>query len=317
MSVMPTIRPDALIGAQNRLLVLGFHNIEKTWCWPAPSGAGLRAFGQHLAILRRVANVVDLRESLDTLAAGGTLPPRAVALTFDDGYRDNLTLAAPLLRKFSMPATIFLVPGLLDRTVHAWWERLGWAITQATAPTLTHDGVDYSLSDATQRTAAQRTIEEDIKSLTHLERATFIENLVAALEPDGADGADEMFLDWDAARALPDAGLTIGSHTMEHPILARESAEVQRHSLRESKRALQDEIGVEVSTLAYPNGTRNDYDTTTLTEVESAGYDYAVTTWGGAVTDAVRPYEVDRALVGPYTHPLRFSAFLGKRLLAS
>lgn len=314
---MSTMCPSALVGAQNRLLVLGFHNIERTWCWPAAAGTGVRTFTQHLQILRRVANVVDLREALDALRSGQKLPPRAVALTFDDGYRDNLTLAAPLLRRLSMPATVFLVPGLLDRTVHAWWERLGWAITEATVPSLSYDGVDYPLADTTARIAAQRAVEEDIKTLTHTERAALIEDFVERLQPRGSFDADDLFLDWDAAATLPDAGLTVGSHTMEHPILSRESAGDQQFSLRESKRLLQDRIGVEVPILAYPNGTRNDYDTTTLTEVEAAGYEYAVTTWGGVTTTDVARYEVHRALVGPYTHPARFAAFLGKRLLAA
>lgn len=308
---------SSVVGEQSRLLVLGFHNIEGTWCWPAERGVGLRAFTRQLQILSRCASVVDLRTALDTLAAGGRLPPRAVALTFDDGYRDNLTLAAPLLRRYRMPATIFLVPGLLDRTVHAWWERLGWAVSQATAPAVTYGGTDYPLTTAEDRNVAQRTIENDVKSLSHTARAELIEDLVDRLAPRGTYDADELFLDWDSAHTLPAAGLTVGSHTLEHPILARETAHDQRYSLRESKRLLEDKIGVEASVLAYPNGTRNDYDTTTLAEVESAGYSYAVTTWGGAVGPATPPFEVSRSLVGPYQHSARFAASIAKRLVRS
>lgn len=311
---MSPIRPS-IVGEQSRLLVLGFHNIESTWCWPANRGVGLRSFTRQLQILSRCATVVDLREALDTLAAGGRLPPRAVALTFDDGYRDNLTLAAPLLRRHQMPATIFLVPGLLDRTVYAWWERLGWAVSRATARTVTHDGVEYPLATSEDRDIAQRTIENDVKSLTHAARAELVEDLVDRLAPLGTFDADELFLDWDSACALPAAGLSVGSHTLEHPILARESAHDQRYSLRESKRLLEDKIGVDASVLAYPNGTPDDYDATTLAEVQGAGYSYAVTTWGGAVVGDTPPFEIGRSLVGPYQHPARFGAFLAKRLV--
>lgn len=304
-------------GVGNRLLVLGFHNVESTWCWPAAPGIGLRRFTRHLQILDRFTNVVDLTEALDTLASGGSLPPRAVALTFDDGYRDNLTLAATALRRFAMPATIFLVPGLLDRSVDAWWERLGWVFGTTSARSLQYRGETLSLAiDDGSRLAAQRRVEEDVKSITHVERVKVIDDLVAELAPRGTYDADELFLDWDSARELPGAGFTVGSHTMEHPILARESRAGQRFNLTESKRQLNDRLGVDARVLAYPNGTQNDYDSTTLTEVADAGYSYAVTTWGGRVSHETPPFEISRALVGPTTRPARFGGFLAKRLSA-
>jgi peptidoglycan/xylan/chitin deacetylase (PgdA/CDA1 family) len=313
---MRILEQRQLRGARNRLLVLGFHNIESTWCWPAPAGEGARTFLNQLKILDRAATVVPLKESLDTLAAGGELPPRAVALTFDDGYRDNLMLAAPMLRRFGMPATIYLVPGFLDRSVDAWWERLGWAVRQATAPALTHGGVTYSLHDDAARGVALRAVEDSVKTVTHAERTAAVEALVTQLEPSGALDADGLFLDWDLARGLPAAGMTVGSHTIEHPILSRETPADQRRSLRESKSVLEREIGVEVETLAYPNGTPTDYDETTLVEVGEAGYSYAVTTWGAPVAAGDPPFEIHRSLVGPCTGAARFSAFLAKRLLA-
>ena len=148
----------------SRLLVLGFHNVERTWRYPSPPGEGVRNFGRHLRILDRLANVVPLTDALDALAAGRPLPARAVALTFDDGYRDNLTLAAPILRRFDMPATIYLVPHFLSGLEHAWWERLGWAVRQATVSHVTHNGACHSLHDEDARVAAVRHLEEDLKA---------------------------------------------------------------------------------------------------------------------------------------------------------
>ena len=300
---------------RDRLLVLGYHNIEGTWCWPARPRMGERRFGEQMRILSRVATVVDLRSALDTLASGSALPPRAVALTFDDGYRDNLTVAAPILRRWGMCGTIYLVPGLLDRSVHAWWERLGWAIAGTAARTLHYDGREYRIGDPAQRLYAQRHIEGDVKHLDHATRTARIEDLVDQLAPTTRYGADRLFLDWDSAADLARAGLTVGSHTMEHPILARESAETQRRSLTESRQILQDRLGDEVATLAYPNGTRADYDPTTLQAVADAGYSYAVTTWGGRVSCSDPPFEISRHLVSPDMSPMRFAASLAKRFL--
>jgi peptidoglycan/xylan/chitin deacetylase (PgdA/CDA1 family) len=300
---------------RQRLLVLGFHNVDSTWCWPSPAGEGVSTFLRQLKILDRVANVVPLKESLDALAAARPLPPRAVALTFDDGYRDNLTLAAPILRRFGMPATIFLVPHFLSRREHAWWERLGWAVRQARADELILDGVRHPLPDADARESALRAVEVGIKDRTHAERTHVVDQLVERLQPSGEFDADALFLDWDSARELPAAGLTVGSHTLEHAILARETPADQQLSLRASRAMLERELGVEVDTLAYPNGKRVDYDATTLDEVRDAGYSYAVTTWGPPVAPGDAPFEIHRSLVEPCTGAARFSAFLAKRLL--
>jgi hypothetical protein len=106
----------------DRLIVLMWHNVEGTWCYPAAPGAGTRGLAQQLRRLKQLASVVPLEDALEALAAGRPLPSRAVAITFDDGYRDNLDLAAPLLQDLGLPATFFLVPGLLSYEVRPWWE---------------------------------------------------------------------------------------------------------------------------------------------------------------------------------------------------
>src|SRR5687768_2534006 len=115
-----------------RLLILCWHNIEPTWSFPGTSAeAGRRGFERQVRFLRRWANVVPLRPALADLVEGRPLPPRAVALTFDDGYLDNYTVASPILRAAGLPATFFLVPGFLSGTAQAWWEDLGWAFAHA------------------------------------------------------------------------------------------------------------------------------------------------------------------------------------------
>ena len=122
-------------------------------------------------------------------------------------------------------------------------------------------------------------------------------------------------MDWDAAREIVAAGLSVGSHTLEHAILARETPDGQRHDLRESRELLQRELQVEVDTLAYPNGKPVDYDATTIDAARDAGYRYAVTTWGGPVTADDPPYEIHRTLVSPVESGARFAAKLVKRLV--
>lgn len=104
------------------MLVLGWHNVEGTPCFPSVRGAGIRGFRAQVEWLARWAEVVPLRESLRALAAGERLPPRAVAITFDDGYRDNFEHAAPVLERLSLPATFFVVTQWIDTDIVPWWD---------------------------------------------------------------------------------------------------------------------------------------------------------------------------------------------------
>ena len=225
------------------------------------------------------------------------MPPRAVAITFDDGYRDNLTLAVPILKRLRIPATIFLVPGFLSGDEDAWWERLGWAITRSRAPTLDFGGQRLDLGTVTERRAALLMVEEAVKHLDHTSRQAAVEGIVAALEPEGTYHADALFLDWDGARSLVRAGISIGSHTMRHTILARETDRAQREDLSESRRLLEAGLQTAVRTLAYPNGQAGDYDAATVAAAQEAGYSHAFAAWGCTSCARTPRYEIRRRMV--------------------
>ena len=283
----------------SRLLVLGWHNVCGTFSFPSRPGWGRRGLRQQLEILRAVGNVVPLEPALGTLAAGGRLPPRAVALTFDDGYADNLTIAARLLRRLRLPATFFLVPDLLDGTTQAWWEVVSWAITTGSAGELRWSGERHALLGPQERRRVAETVSASLKQLDHGSRAAAVVEVVERTAPRGPRPGRELFLDWGGARSLLQQGFAIGSHTCRHDILSRESGQRQEEDLRESRRRLEAELGVPVRVLAYPNGRREDYDQNTIAAAAAAGYRHAVTTVDGFATREVRPFEVPRSVVYP------------------
>jgi peptidoglycan/xylan/chitin deacetylase (PgdA/CDA1 family) len=289
----------------SRLLVLGYHNVDASWRFPCPSGP--RDFARQMALLARVANVVPLDAALADLTAGRPLPPRAVAITFDDGYRDNLTHAVPVLRRHGLPATVFLVPGFLSHKVHAWWERLAWALRTTAAPSVDFSGETMPLGDDAARIRARDRIEVCLKRDDLATRHDRLEELVAALEPPGEMHPGELYLDWDEARDLVRSGISIGSHTMGHAILARETAAEQQRDLRESREILERELGVEIRTLAYPNGQAGDYDEITIGAAQAAGYTHAVIAHGRATASGTPPFETPRWIVSPDKPPLRLA----------
>jgi peptidoglycan/xylan/chitin deacetylase (PgdA/CDA1 family) len=284
-----------------RLLVLGWHNIEPTFAFGGTSvEAGRRGFERQVRFLRRWANVVPLRAALDDLAAGRPLPPRAVALTFDDGYLDNVTVAAPVLHAAGLPATFFLVPGFLSGSVPVWWEELGWAFAHATADRLDWAGERFDTSSPPARQAAHGVVADSLKLMDARSRGDAVAELRRRLASVGPD-VGRQFMDWNEAESLLGFGHEIGSHTCGHPILSREEPAAQARELADSRDALAAHFRRPVDVLAFPNGRSQDYADETLRLAGEAGYAFAVTTRSALAGRGTAPYEVPRVLVDAET----------------
>jgi peptidoglycan/xylan/chitin deacetylase (PgdA/CDA1 family)/CelD/BcsL family acetyltransferase involved in cellulose biosynthesis len=282
----------------DRLLIVAWHNVERTWNYPAPPGAGAAGFEHQLRRLQRLGTIVPLASSLRQLTTGQPLPPRAIALTFDDGYRDNLEVGAPALERLGLPATFFLVPGILDGTVSPWWETVAWALQRTPRATVDFQGQTL----VTRGRAARRTLEvltERLKEQDQRARGRAVAELLERLEPPGDPGHRRLFLDWDGARDLLRRGFEVGAHSTDHAILARESPAAQLTDLVESRRRLEAELDVAVEVLAYPNGSRADYDAATVDAARRAGYSHALTARSGWNSRATPLFEIRRVVLEP------------------
>ena len=287
----------------HRLLVLCWHNVLPTWAFPESApGAALRGFRKQLRLLRRASTVVPLQQALADLSAGRPLPPRAVALTFDDGYADNAVIAAPLLREQGLPATFFLVTGFLSGTTRAWWEDLAWGVTHARTPTAVWAGQRFELPTPEARRAAVGELSNSLKLLSHEQRTSAVEDLLGTLEPRGTRSTvPDQFMDWSAAQALLASGHDVGSHTCTHTVLSRETVELQEHEVQASRRILEERLRCRIDVLALPNGRQQDYDGDTLRLMAQAGYRFGLTTRAGFARPEHPPLEVRRVLLEPET----------------
>lgn len=294
---------DLGCAVRSRLLVLGWHNVEGTWCFPSRTGWGRSGLAAQLRVLRGVANVVPLDVALAKLRAAEPLPRRAVALTFDDGYADNFELAAPMLKRLRLPATFFLVPDFLSGA-GAWWEELGWAFLNATRPSLEWEGARWQLDGPVGRRSAYSTVSERLKRRNRAARDADVRQLVGLLEPGGHGPDPGLLLDWSGAASLLAAGFSVGSHSLHHAILTEETAAEQQRDLMSSRLQLEERLKVPIQLLAYPNGGRQDFDARTIAAAERAGYDAAVTTVDG-LNDLTTPrFTVRRSVVYPERGPV-------------
>jgi peptidoglycan/xylan/chitin deacetylase (PgdA/CDA1 family) len=293
-----------------QLLVLGWHNVNGTWCFPSGDGRGARGMERQFRWLSRAACVVPLDQALQAMAAGRPLPPRAVAITFDDGYADTLTLAVPLLQRWRLPATFFLVPGILSGTVEPWWEIMGWAFARTSRSQLTWEQTHRPLASPEQRRAAYNYVAESLKRRNTERRDLAVAELVEILRPTGPSPVRQLFHDWGGAQELVRASFGIGSHSCHHAILSQETPEEQRRDLADSRTALEHGLQVPIDVLAYPNGTELDFDSTTEQAAAAAGYAFALTTLDGLNRNVGQRQQVRRSVIYPERGPIDLLASL-------
>jgi peptidoglycan/xylan/chitin deacetylase (PgdA/CDA1 family) len=282
------------------LTILGYHNIEATPFFRARRRKdGVRGFVEQMRFVRRFMNPIGLSDAARMLASGRALPPRSVAVTFDDGYRDMCFVAAPILEEFSIPASFFVVPAYLTGSEDPWWERLAWACEHATAQSITWRGEHYGCTSPRMALQLEAQLLGDLKMMNVEERRNALSLLVDELAPAPRRWRHRLMLDWSDLANLHRRGFDIGSHTSEHAILARETSEKQRVDLACSRRLIEEQLTAEVHNLAYPNGGARDFSDQTLAAAAAAGFQNAVTCVPGRNTAGTSRLALHRVLVTP------------------
>jgi peptidoglycan/xylan/chitin deacetylase (PgdA/CDA1 family) len=251
-------------------------------------------FEEQLHVLRRTRHPFPLTDFVCNLMAN-TLPPDAVALTFDDGYVDNLVAAKPRLAAADVPATVFLATGYLDRPGEFWWDELArlvfvgngprnfelvirgktMHIDFGTEPAVCEDGTMGAASLA-MRQAALTPIWQAIRLLEDDERELIMSKLRSIFAVRGHYAGQGRAMTREEVRALVSGGLvTIGAHTVTHPVLSKLGAAACHREVTESKLACEALIGAPVAGFAYPYG---DLDAKARGAVMTAGFAFACST---------------------------------------
>ena len=252
-------------------------------------------FESQMRHLARTWNVLPLAQ-LVARAREGVVPPRAIAVTFDDGYADNFEYAWPILRHHGLPATVFLVTDCVGTGVAPWHDRvlLAFEATDRRVARLPGETNDRDLGDPAARRGAALAALECFKRMEAPDRLAAIETLRADLGARHPLGEERLMLDWRQVLAMRDGGISFGSHTVTHPILSRQEPAIARAELEDSKRLIEQRLGEEVGLFAYPNGRPEDYTEDVIAMLKGAGYRAAVTTSFGANDAGDDPYRLRR-----------------------
>lgn len=273
--------------------ILVFHRVNDDGdpFFPSLSTAVFATWMKHVAEHYVVLTVEELADRVRLR----DVPRRALALTFDDGYRDALTHAAPILARHALPATIFLAAGYIGTTEMPWYDHLALAFKTTVRPSVQlTPGEAMLLGSTGERLQALQTALRYFKGIADEERRAALARLIDTLQPVCSPGQKRTMLTWDEVDTLRGLGFSIGAHTVSHPILSRVAPEAAWREIHGSKTVIERSLGARVRAFAYPNGGPDDYDGTTVDLVRRAGFDCAVTTRRGLNASSTSGFELRR-----------------------
>jgi peptidoglycan/xylan/chitin deacetylase (PgdA/CDA1 family) len=250
-------------------------------------------FDAVVARLARTFSVLPLEEGIERLR-NNSLPKAALSITFDDGYQDNLDVALPILVAHGLTATFFIATGFLDGG-WMWNDRIIEACkrTSRTAATLPALGLEsIELGTELARVAAAHGIIGKAKHLPFDQRADAVAQLEERLDVRLDRGP---MLDPDSVRRLRGHGMTIGAHTVTHPILAGLDDARARAEIHDSRDHLVEILREPVRLFAYPNGRPGrDYGMKHVDMIAEAGFASAVSTTPMTARPGMSRYELPR-----------------------
>jgi peptidoglycan/xylan/chitin deacetylase (PgdA/CDA1 family) len=255
------------------------------------------AFEAHISKIARHYTPVTIDQVAQFAKEGRRLPPRSVAVTFDDGFADNYDVVSPILSRYGVPATFYIMVNAVDTGNPPWYCRLRFAF----GTTGKHEwsdpeqGQKHRISNAQDRESALNIAFEMGAKKTSKAQEDFVREVEKSLEVEPLGREQGLMLSWDRVRALRKAGHTIGGHTLSHPNLAHVSQEEARSEILESKKKLEEETGEPIEHFSYPHPALNpQWSPQTLQITREAGFKSAVLTTCGPVRQGDEPLALKR-----------------------
>lgn len=268
-----------ILPQRKHLVVLTYHRVgNREQLWPEPADlaeCSVEQFEAEMAWVRRYCTPVDLA-IVEQIVHGDTpCPNRAVLVTFDDGYRDDLLRVRPILQRYDIRPIVFLSTDYVGTNRRFWWDRIGACVQMTEQKRLASSfspEIDLPLETITQRDAAIDVLLGWAKPLAAAEREGFITRLEQDLRVgETAAASRPLVLSWDETRELC-ADVDIGAHTRSHPVLSTLSAEEARAELAGSKATIEEQLERPCSTVAIPYGGSMDYSPETVRVAAGVGF---------------------------------------------
>jgi len=273
----PWVARIAGLSSTKTLVVLAYHRVRR--CGEiTPLADSLfsveeNEFAEQVAWLAKNTTPVSESDVLACIAQRRPFPNRASLVTFDDGYRDNFTIAAPILKQYRVPAIYFIATGPMSGRKPFWWDEIAWAIKQTKFQSITVVGQVYDLTRGSSVGLTCALISHCL-ALESVGQARFMDQIRRECGVDRVPQAvvDAALMTWDQVQTLGEHGISVGAHTVNHCVLSRLDAEARERELRESKAELELRTGREVLSVAYPFGGEEHFDSEAKAAAQKVGF---------------------------------------------
>ena len=280
-------------GRAARLQIFIFHRVLAVPDPLLPDEPDAQRFDTLVGWIARHFRVLPLSQAAEQLARG-TLPAAAACITFDDGYADNRTVAAPILHRHAVPATFFVATGFIGGG-RMWNDTVIEAVRRAPDGVLDWHELglgSHPLGGAASRVAAYSAVLKSLKHQPPAQRAALTAEVAQRAR---LPAESELMMTPRQLVELRDLGMAIGGHTVSHPILSTLETSVARAEIDEGRRQLAAWLGEPPTVFAYPNGVpEQDYTDRDVALVRDAGYRVAVSTSPGAAQQGADPLQLPR-----------------------
>ena len=261
---------------RSRSLVLLYHRVATPRTDPWSLCVSPAHFEQHLEVLRSF-----VRTRLDRIATRRWRP--SVAITFDDGYADNLHEAARLLKRYDTPATFFIATGYIGGLREFWWDQVARIVFES----------DTFAPDT--RESVHLDLYQQLQPLSDADRARAIDKIAASCGAATPSAPAHRAMTPEELQTLAaDDLFEIGAHTVTHPLLAAQSVDAQRTEMRTSKTWLEAFLDRPVTSFSYPYGGSQHYSADTVQIAREEGFSVACTTAHRPVCSGDQPWEWGR-----------------------
>lgn len=291
---------------RDKLLAVMYHGVSRNqqeqlpWT-QIPEGV----FAQQVEFLAENYNLLHLSDVVDYLQTGRDLPQCSALITFDDGLRNNLTVAYPILARYEAPAAIFVATDLIGTDRFYWFDELYLMMVEDPARDQVRGRLEESVGRRFEAPTPQESYwfaVEHLKRVSEEELQGVLESLAAVATLELEDFSDDYsVLDWSQIRRLHDSGLVeFGVHTASHRILSGLEPSEWDREIRQPRRQLSRALGQEAVTFAYPNGRPDiDYSEVHKSYLQESGYFCAFSTDPQLVRlDADTSFDIGRVPAG-------------------
>ena len=238
--------------------------------------ASVSAFTSQMQYVKQHFTPMSFASLLQCLDRGEAPPPNAVIITFDDGFADNYHNAFPVLKKFNIPATIFLSTGYIDGQEIFWYEKLSYAVMTASPCTLAIPQTEIVHLDGSplSRRCAIKILMRRLQRVPDHERLAILDDLFNQLSINHRNISDPRSgpLTWEQILEMSASRIEFGSHGVSHPVFSMLDSAKLQFELTHSKQQIETMLNKPVQVMAYPVGGEDAFNNTVRDAVKSAGY---------------------------------------------